>query len=156
MQGLDLHGGTELRHEVRAQHPSQEKCAEPAQLRRCTQIPKQANANCHSQQRVCGEDKDPVKLETAHSEDDLIDDETTYKRGGQCRKLQPCVRNGAWRTVLGLTQNCDLFSMGTVRRFVVRPNVRVKRPPAVWRLGREADDKQHGIAAKAARRWRSV
>ncbi len=39
---------------------------------------------------------------------------------------------------------------------IALPNVRVKRPPAVWRLGREADDKQHGHAAKAARRWRSA
>jgi hypothetical protein len=37
-----------------------------------------------------------------------------------------------------------------------RPNVRVKRPPAVWRLGRVDDDKQHGRAAKAPRRWRSA
>jgi len=39
---------------------------------------------------------------------------------------------------------------------VMRPNVRVKRLPAVWRLGRVDDDKQHGHAAKATRRWRSA
>ncbi len=41
-------------------------------------------------------------------------------------------------------------------RGILTPNVRAKRPPAVWRLGREADDNQHGLAAKAARRWRSA
>ncbi len=39
---------------------------------------------------------------------------------------------------------------------IALPNVRVKRPPAAWRLGRLDDDKQHGHAAKATRRWRSA
>jgi hypothetical protein len=39
---------------------------------------------------------------------------------------------------------------------VVRPNVRAKREATVWRLAREADDNQHGLAGQAARRWLSA
>jgi hypothetical protein len=45
---------------------------------------------------------------------------------------------------------CDLHCFPTL------PNVRVKWPPAAWRLGCVDDDKQHGHAAKAPRRWRST
>jgi len=36
------------------------------------------------------------------------------------------------------------------------PNVRAKLGPTVWRQAREADDKQHGLAGLASRRWASA
>ncbi len=38
----------------------------------------------------------------------------------------------------------------------VGPNVRAKRETTVWRLAREADDNQRGLAGQAARRWLSA
>ena len=45
---------------------------------------------------------------------------------------------------------------GEQQAVIQRPNVRAKRATAVWRQAREADDKQHGLAGLAARRWRSA
>jgi len=46
--------------------------------------------------------------------------------------------------------------MARIGSAILGPNVRAKRATAACRQAREADDKQHGLAGLAARRWRSA